>query len=374
VKREFIKGILILIAIIILSSCNINNSFKSISEIRISLESDVLIDSEKPFKIREFKPYLNDQWIGKAISYGCYRKGQAPWGTGPSDVEIKQDLNIISAYWNLIRVYNADNDTERILESIKEHSFPVKVMLGIWLEKESENSIGKEGNVNNVLRGIELARKYPEIVIAVNAGNETQVYWSGHRMESANLLKYIRVVRNNIAQPVTTADDYNFWNKSESKQIASEVDFIVTHIYPLWNSKLLNESISWMSKELAVINSLHEDKSIILGEIGWATNYNPEKKGQGQQGTLIKGDVSLQTQGEFLIMLDKWIEANRTTTFLFEAFDELWKGGAENTGSNEIEKNWGAFYENREPKQSFINYQKYVNEHNQKIRHGGNNE
>lgn len=309
--------------------------------------------------IREFSPYLNNKWIGQAVSYGPYRLGQAPGAKGPTEQEILEDLKIIEKYWNLIRVYNADDDAERVLRVIRGNNLPIKVMLGVWLENETRDPAFRDNNIRNVLRAIDLSNKYPEIIIAVNVGNETQVFWSWHRMNTENLIRYIRAVRNNITQPVTTADDYNFWNKPASKIVADDVDFIVTHIYPLWNGKTLDNAIPWLGSIYQDVQSKHPEQQIILGEIGWATQYNPYKKGDGEQGSLIKGEVSILAQEKFLIDLNNWIEQNHITTFLFEVFDEPWKGGGENSGPNEIEKNWGIFYEDRTPKESFKNFLQY---------------
>jgi exo-beta-1,3-glucanase (GH17 family) len=184
-------------------------------------------------------------------------------------------------------------------------------------------------------------------------------------MEMETLIHYIRVVRNYTNVPVTTADDYNFWNKPESKSVASEVDFIVVHIYPLWNGKTLDNSIEWMSSIFFnEIKKFHPEKTLVLGEIGWATKYDATKTGDGQQGSLIKGEVGYTAQEKFLLKLSEWIDKNKVTTFLFEAFDEPWKGGGENSGPNEIEKHWGVFYENRTAKESFKNYLKnYKTDH-----------
>ncbi len=266
---------------------------------------------------------------------------------------------IISKYWNLIRVYSADDDTERILKVIQTNNLPIKLMLGIWLENEEKNPDRKESNIAQVLRGISLANQYPDIIAAVNVGNETQVFWSWHRMNPDNLIRYIRGVRNNTTIPVTTADDYNFWNKPESKVVADEIDFIVSHMYALWNGKTLENAIEWTEEMFYEVQNAHAGKFVVIGETGWATTYNPAKKGPGEQGTLIKGEVSIQAQEKFLIMLNEWIDKNRITTFFFEAFDEPWKGGGENSNPNEIEKHWGVFYENRTPKESFENYLKY---------------
>ncbi|MCF7910956.1 MAG: glycosyl hydrolase family 17 [Candidatus Cloacimonetes bacterium] len=348
-----IRRILLLILLCIFSSVYAD----MISRELLVKELDNL-QQEEPFIIRNFSPFEMAHQT-EAISYGCYRRGQAPGRQGPSKEDIRQDLEIISQYWELIRVYNADVDTERILEVIAENKLPLKMMLGVWLENEDNDPAKKEMNITNTLYSIKLAQRYPDIIKAVNVGNETQVFWSGHKVVTKDLIKYIRAVRKNTQLPVTTADDYNFWNKQESKAVALEIDFIVTHIYPLWNGKKLNESIAWLDSNYDIITELHPDKLVVLGEIGWATDYNPTKKGPGEQGTLIKGEVSLRAQESFLSELNAWSTQNGVITFWFEAFNEPWKGGGEASGPNEIEKNWGVYYEDRTPKKSFSNYLKH---------------
>jgi exo-beta-1,3-glucanase (GH17 family) len=330
-------------------------------EISLKLKRGQSFKKEFPFVARSLEPYLNGKWIGNAVSYGCYRKGQAPGHKGPGEAEILEDLMIITKYWHLIRVYGADDDSERILRVIKKHELPVKVMLGVWLENETKNPVRKKANIAEALRAIELANQYPNVIAAVNVGNETQVFWSWHRMKTENLIRYIRAVRNNTVVPVTTADDYNFWNKPESKQVADEVDFIVSHIYPLWNGKTLENAIEWLNHiYYQEVQKNHPEKVIAIGETGWATTYNPEKKGPGEQGSLIKGAVSLKAQEKYLMMLHAWINKYRITTFYFEAFDEPWKGGGDQSDPREVEKHWGVFYENRTPKASFQNYLRHV--------------
>ncbi|MCF7825131.1 MAG: glycosyl hydrolase family 17 [Candidatus Marinimicrobia bacterium] len=317
---------------------------------------------ETPFLKRPFTPYLGDQWIGNAISYGCYREGQAPGVQGPSEEEILEDLNILKEHWNFIRVYGSDDDSERVLKVIHQKALPFKVMLGIWLENETKNPERELKNLEQLNKAIELANRYEDIVAAVNVGNETQVYWSWHHMESAPLIKYIRTVRASIKQPVATADDYNFWNKPESREIADEIDFIVLHAYALANKQQLEHAIYWTDSVYQDIQNRHAGMTIVQGETGWATNYNPEKIGPGEQGTIMQGEVSIRAQEKFLIDINSWINENQISTFLFEAFDEPWKGGGEQSGPNEVEKNWGVFYVNRTPKASFEAYQKQINQ------------
>ena len=330
---------------------------KSMEIIKQNLEKKSLIERQNPFIIRKFDPYLSGKWIGEAISYGCYRKGQAPGIKGPNESEILQDLQIILNYWNMVRVYSSDEDSERILKVIRKNDLPIKVMLGVWLENETKFPQRKLENIKQVLNAIKLANEYNEIISAINVGNETQVYWSAHNMETNTLINYLRTVRNNTRVPVTTADDYNFWNKPLSKSVAAEVDFIVVHIYPLWNGQTLENSIEWMSNIFFnEIKKFHPEKMLVLGEIGWATDFDSSRTGDGQQGTLIKGEVSIAAQEKFLLKISDWINQNKVITFFFEAFDESWKGGGELSSPNEIEKHWGVYYENRKPKESFKNY------------------
>ena len=350
---------------VVLSSCNQKTDESNLNihepkivmeDIQQDLEAGLGGEKEHPFTLRKFDPYLNGKWIGNAVSYGCYRAGQEPGKTGPTKAEILEDLNIIANYWNLIRVYNADDDAERILEVITENDLPIKMMLGIWLSNEEKHPEQKPENIRNVLRGIQLANRFSHIIRAVNVGNEAQVFWSWHKMNVENQLRYIRAIRNNTTVPVTIADDYNFWNKPEAQRVAEELDFIVTHIYPLWNGKTLDSAIPWMDSTFKDIQKRYPDKQIVLGETGWATTYNPDKKGPGEQGDLIKGKVGLAAQEKYLVLHNDWVNQNKVTTFLFEAFDEPWKGGGVNSPANEIEKHWGVFYENRTPKASFTNY------------------
>lgn len=312
---------------------------------------------QDPFVVRRFEPYLVGEWIGEAISYGCYRKGQAPGITGPSEIEIEEDLLILKKHWSLLRIYGADSDSERILGVIRKKRLPFKVMLGVWLENETGRPDRREENIAQAIKGISLANEYPEIISAVSVGNETQVTWSAHRMGQDDLIRYIRLVRNNTVVPVTTADDYSYWIEPRSKEVADETDFIVTHLYSMWNGITVENAIDWMDRVyFRQVRASHPDKTVVIGEAGWATSYNPLKTGPGEQASLIKGSADMASQEYYLINLHKWIKKNRVTTFLFEAFDEPWKGGGDDSDPDEVEKHWGVFFEDRTPKISFINY------------------
>lgn len=317
------------------------SSMQDLSNIKNELESGKPIERPTSFDLREFVPFLGNKWIGESIAYGYHRKGQSPGGESPNESEIFEDLSIISKHWNLIRVYGADKNVELILEVIHRNKFPIRVILGMWLEDEETNQAKERENIEQVLCGIDLANKYPETVIAISVGNETQVYWSGHKMKPESLIRYIRITRKYTKVPVTTADDFNFWNKTESEAVAKETDFILTHIHPQWNGISLENSIEWLNDVSLKLKEAHPEREIVIGETGWATRYDSGKNGPGEQGSLVKGEVSLDAQGKFLNMLHAWVTANKIVTFVFEAFDESWKGGGENSPPEEIEKKLG---------------------------------
>jgi len=353
----------ILTVAVVLVGCNRETSGdkqKGVDAIMKAVKSELAAgkspERQEPFTVREFHPYINDQWIGNGVAYGCYRKGQEPGGKGPSDAELLEDLQIIAQYWHLIRVYGADDDTRRILEIIDKNDLPIRVIQGIWLAAEDDDPSHRDGNIEQVALAIDLAEKYPDLVIAVSVANETQVFWSAHQMNPDIVIRYIRAVRRHVDVPVTTADDYLYWNKPESRQLAEEIDFIFTHIHPLWNGKTLDSAITWLDDIYREVQTMHSDRKVVIGETGWATDYNREQTGPGQQGTLIKGDVGYDAQASFLTRMNRWVEDNQVTTILFEAFDEPWKGGGDDSPPNEVEKHWGVYNEDRTPKPSFIEF------------------
>lgn len=302
-----------------------------------------------------FYPTIDGKWIGLGISYGSYRDGESPKkGSVSSKADILEDLKILtekgSKSWHLIRMYGADPASEQVLEVIKENNLPVRVMQGAWLDSH-QTAEENEEQVNELIR---LANKFPEIIVAVNAGNEIFVDWSWHKFEQKDYGKYlgwVRRIKESVNVPVTLADDYNFWNKPWSQPIAAELDFIVLHAYAMWNSQTLDNAVSWTAGIYNDIQSRYPDKQIVLGESGWATSSistNGDER-------LIIGEASERAQAIFLEEYEAWLAEHQVSSFLFEAFDEKWKGG-EDKPDGIAEKNWGLFHSDRTPKESVKKY------------------
>jgi len=259
----------------------------------------------------------------------------------------------MSRHWSLIRLYGAAGPAETILDLIREERLDMKVMLGVWIEPETalddsgtaavESPTARAANRLEIETAIRLAGEYPEIVIAVCVGNETQVFWSAHRVPPELLIDYVREARARTSVPVSTADDFNFWNKPASDAVAREIDFIVTHAHPLWNGIQLEDALEWTRNTVAQIQAAHPGEAVVLGETGWATRRHTE----GEQATLMKGALGEAEQASFYAAARQWVDEARMPMFFFEVFDENWKGGDH---PDEVEKHWGLFRADRTPK------------------------
>ena len=301
---------------------------------------------------RPFRPAEGERWSSKAICYGAHRDGQRPGGPSPSAAELKEDLQLMLPHWNMLRLYGSSGFAETLLELIRADDLDMKVMLGVWIDAEQGPDPAGEvdpaiaaANKREVEAAIRLAGAYPEIVNAVCVGNETQVSWSGHRSPPEVLVRYLRQVRSRVSVPVTTADDIDFWIEPESRVIAKELDFITFHAHPMWHGRLLDEAMPWMEDQLAAMRDIHPGSNLVLGETGWATSVDD----QGEQAELIKGKPGESEQKIFYDRVCAWAESEKLSVYVFEAFDENWKGGSHPA---EVEKHWGLFNADRSPKQA----------------------
>ncbi len=292
-----------------------------------------------------------------AIAYSGFREGQHPdRGDGaknPSDEEILEDLNLLIAHdFGLIRLYDAGENSVTTLELIEEHNLPIKVLLGMWLQAEISNHEGCAWldepipdselaantllNAAEVQRGIDLANKFHDIVVAVSVGNEALVDWNDHMVSLDSVIAYVRQVKAAIEQPVTVADNYEWWI-SDGAPLAAELDFLGIHTYPAWEDKTIDEAMPYTIENIDRVVAALPDKPIAILEAGWATV------------AIEFGDrASEEKQARYYRELAQWAEQTNTTVFFFEAFDEPWKGNPD--APLGAEKHWGIFNADRTPK------------------------
>lgn len=274
------------------------------------------------------------------IAYGPYRAGQRPGGPLPTRAQIEEDLRLLAPHFGRIRVYGAGAPTDTILEVVATEGLPLEVMVGAWIAPGAPVA-----NAAEVAAAIALANRYPEQVVAVSVGNETQVDWSAHKTDRDVLLAALREVRAAVAQPVTTADDHMFWRTEASKPVAAEIDFLCLHAYAMWNGQSLEQAVPWTAATYAAVQAVHPELPVALCELGWATGMNPE----GDEAKHVKGAPGVAQQQAFHEGLTAWAKAEGVPYFWFEAFDEPWKGSDD---PREIEKHWGLYDVARQRKTS----------------------
>ncbi len=311
------------------------------------------LSCERADEVRPFEPAVEGRPVYNAVCYGPHRDGQRPGGNQPSAEEFLEDLRLMLPHWKLMRIYGSSEFAETLLNVIRENDLDMKVMLGVWIDPEERldetgavierNEETAAENDREVDAAIRLADKFPEIVAAVSVGNESLIFWSDHRVPPEVLIGYVRRVREGVDVPVTVADDFNYWNKPESRELASEIDFITLHAHPMWNGLQVEDALAWQREQLEEVRAMHPGRLVVIGETGWATSVINE----GQQGELIKGKPGEEEQKLFYQAVRDWAESERQIVFFFEAFDENWKGGS---NPDEVEKHWGLFRADRTAK------------------------
>lgn len=287
--------------------------------------------------------------IHKAICYSGFREGQHPdRGNGannPTDEQITEDLNIIADEMDieLIRLYDCGENSQAVLRIIENGNFNIKVMLGVWLKAElsahetcswlsepipqEELNANKKANLLELQRGIDLANKYKDIIVAVNVGNEALVEWNDHMMDVDTVIRYCQTVKSHIAQPVTVADNYDWWAR-EGLELANALDFISIHVYPVWEGKDIDEALPYSIENIMKVREAIPNAPIVISEAGWAS-----------QASEFGERASEEKQQTYYHQIMDWTKENNITTFIFEAFDEPWKGDPGNIYG--AEKHWG---------------------------------
>lgn len=290
---------------------------------------------------------------GNAICYSGYREGQSPRDcTYPSYEEIREDLLILAKNWSLLRIYDCSLHAERVLDVIRNEALDFKVMLGVdmaaemsnphcpWGADFSEETLSENRRANNdqVDKLIVLSNEYADSVFSVSVGNEASVEWTDHMVPVERLVAYVRKIKAAIRQPVTFCENYVPWTY-KLEPLATELDFISVHTYPAWEFRSVHDALEYTMQNYYSVADHYPDKPVVITEAGWTTASN----GRGIEST----NASPELQALYYAQLLEWTIKERILTFVFEAFDEPWKGSPDPL---EPEKHWGLFTVDRQPK------------------------
>lgn len=288
---------------------------------------------------------------GKAICYSGYREGQCPDGEIPTREQVWEDLEILLADgYRYIRMYEPNEHTRTVLELIREKHLPLKCMVGIdnhsevnnpgcpWDKQEKpteELAANAKRNDGEVEKLIAMVKEFPEEIFAVSVGNENTPCWTARLIPVERLIAHARRLKEAIDKPVTFCEGAPEWKALGA--LAAELDFISVHSYPLHTGNTVKEALEINKTHYAEVCALYSDKQVIFTEVGWSGKARDDLK---------RPNASEENQAKYIKDIAAWFEEEQIIGFLFEAFDEPWKGEAEES----CERNWGLYYVDRTPK------------------------
>lgn len=298
----------------------------------------------------------------KAVSYSPFRTANRDTET-ITDANVEADLNLlVTGNFKLIRLFDSsDNVSARVLKIIRDKKLDIKVQLGAWIANGQDDF-----NKAEIARAVALATTYKDIVLAVSVGNETMVSWAFNPVTPTLMAGYIKSVRDQITQPVTTDDNWAFFanytgEPNNPKSIVLAIDFVAMHTYPLADSLYSATKWNWQQTEVAAnlratammdaaIAAAKSDFSavrsyldgigmtnmpIVIGETGWKSVASHNETNRAHP----------VNQKMYFERLNAWMSSAATSKpaaiFYFEAFDEPWKGS---------DDKWGLFNVDRKAK------------------------
>jgi exo-beta-1,3-glucanase (GH17 family) len=291
--------------------------------------------------------------FGNAICYSGYREGQSPRDQAyPSYQQVVEDLKLLEHHWDYLRLYDCSRHADLVLRAISEEGLDFKVMLGADVGAEVNNpgcpwgadypehelQANRRANDAQIERLIELATQYRDIVFSVSVGNEATVDWTDHMVPVERLIAFVRKIRQHIPQPITFCENYVPWT-TKLGPLAAELDFISVHTYPVWEYQTIVGALDYTRQNYQSVADHYPGKLVVVTEAGWTTRSN----GRGIDGWNASEDF----QSVYCSQLMEWSRQEKILTFVFEAFDEPWKGSPDPL---EPEKHWGLFTVDRKPK------------------------
>ncbi|MFN3202347.1 MAG: glycosyl hydrolase family 17 protein [Bradymonadia bacterium] len=296
---------------------------------------------------------LPERLVHQGICYSGYRDGQSPdAGIFPSPEQIEEDLHILARRWRYIRLYDTGPHAELVLSAIQRLGLDLKVLLGAWLSAEINNpgcpwgawytddqlTVNVGNNDAEVGRLAEFVQRYPNIITSIAVGNEATVDWTGHLVPVERMIELVRRAKADTGLPVTFCENHVPW-MGKLDALVPELDFISVHTYPVWEYKSIDEALEVTINDITRIEQRHPGVEIAITEAGWATRSN----GRG----IEPHNANVDHQRRYYDELTAWGEARGMRIYVFEAFDEPWKGSPD---PNEPEKHWGLFTVDRQPK------------------------
>ena len=241
---------------------------------------------------------------------------------------IDRDLAQLSKLTSHIRTYTVDGGMEKVPEIARRHGMTVS--LGIWISPDLEQN---EKSIDLAIRTALANRRTIDRVIV---GNETQL--EGY-VSADQLNDYILRVRAALPAriKITTAEPWSTWMLTP--EIGKHVDVIFVHLLPYWENVDIRGSLRSIERFYNHVQGEFPDKQIVVGEAGWPS----EGRTRG------RAEASAANEGYFLRAFVQFAMEKGWDYYLFEAYDQPWKG----KGELGVGAYWGLFDATGNPKFAF---------------------
>ena len=274
------------------------------------------------------RPMAAPDWPASisGFAYSPFRYGQDPVkDIYPTEEEIRQDLVLLSTQTKRIRTYSVKGTQAEIPRIANE--LGMSVTQGIWLSNIEED------NDKEIARAIEVINASRNITLVV-VGNESMYR---REVDLPRLIEYIEQVRSQVKVPVTTAETWDIWLKYP--QLVQHVDVVSAHILPFWEKIPARASVKFVLEKAGELKVQFPQKPLLLGEVGWPSFGRDRGAAEADQAD----------QAIYLRTLLNQLNTAGYDYFVIEAFDQLWKSGAE----GDVGKYWGVYNVDRQPKFPF---------------------
>ena len=268
-------------------------------------------------------------WYGriKGLSFSPFQRDESPLrGERPTLDEVDKDLAVVSEKTDRIRTYGGNDATEEVLQQVGRHG--IRVSLGAWIRgkhKEDEAEIA---------RIVELAKNNRN-VDRVIVGNEALLR---REVSVMQLIAYLRLMRAQVTQPVSTAEPWHVW--MANPELADAVDFVAVHILPYWEGIHIDGAVEYIMIRQRQLQAIFPNKPVVLLEVGWPT--------EGR--TRAQAVASVENQAIFVRRFLKAAHERNLDYYIMEAFDQPWKAVEEGS----VGAYWGLWDAERRPKFSYV--------------------
>src|SRR5882757_3338322 len=268
-----------------------------------------------------------------SLSYPPFEPGHTVADSIADSEKVRADLKKLSTLTRAVRLYASTEGNELVPPIAAE--FGMKVMVGIWIDKDSNRNnreieaaiklVRRNSNVIGVVVGNETIYRGEQIPIE-NLGTlpETGVEpeeaarilrEEGQRVRDAEaqpedkraealkwalaennvyrLVKLIQRIKKSVNVPVTTGEIWNIWR--DHPRLANSADFIAAHVLPYWENFTDKQAVDQAVAMFQLLRDQFPGKRILIAEFGWPSagyNLRNAEPGAFEQASVLRDFVA----------------------------------------------------------------------------------